>query len=265
MAASKDFSDPLREEVLIQMADTFFRPRKALEEEMDGVLDYAKRLRQRQVQVEGCASLLHHLLVDPQEVEAFWALLDVDTRALYTDIPPRVDCVPHRSPLALTARRRFAKWVERIYGALRAERDVYMNGPPRPGAEAGDREPIVYFRLVETMTDLVNEHVRRLNRSGSLSTALQTAKQFQPTQVDRERITGATSELFAPGFEERLCYRPIDFGALGIKAFPMLPDWKTNQKRLDPFLDGCYRKHAGQIRRRMAALGSGNAGIDKSA
>ena len=75
MAAPKDFSDPLREELLNQMADTFFRPRKTLEEEMDRVVDYAKRLRRRQLDVEGCASLLHHLLVGPQEAGAFWARL----------------------------------------------------------------------------------------------------------------------------------------------------------------------------------------------
>lgn len=263
MASAMDFSDPLREEMLSQMADTFFRRRRGLEREMDLIHEAAERLRRRQQTVEECAALVHHLLVEREEAEAFWKRLGVEAAPFFTDRAPGRERISSARPFALGPARRYRKWVERAYRQLRRERDAYMDGegPGGPGDDAS--EPAEYYRLLEEMTRLVNEHIRDTNQGCRVSTTLQTAKQFDPQKMDRERTTGATSELFAPGLDDRLCFRPLDFEALGLQPFPAIPPWGDAERRVKGFLGQCFRRHRSEIRRRTAALRTPRNGIDK--
>jgi hypothetical protein len=251
VTSSRDFSDPLKEEILTQMADTFFRPRKEVERGMDLVQEYARILKRSRGRLEATAALLHRLLLSTDNMRVLFGLLGVDARPYLTGEAPSASALRRPRPFAWSARNRYLKVVRETYAALKVERDRYMEGERRDG---GGGSPPVYYRLVEEICRQVNQHVHRINSEISPSDTLQFVKRLDPEREERERITGATGNLYAHGMESRFCYRPIPFASLEIPAYPPLPSVEKARPILSRFARTCWRQAPGEVRRRLAAM-----------
>lgn len=221
MGDAKNFSDSLVEEVLTDVAESFFGARKELDDLSDLFMAYVERLLEEARHVEAVAGRLNHILVRNAVRRKFYGMLGIDQPGPYLDsrfIPeaPRISI-----PFAITERGRFIKLVLQFTTELQHASETYTRGPA--DADDGTGEAPVYYNLVRSMCELINEKVCRVRDGMSPACVLQYAKKFDTQHAQQAGVTGATVGTYAHVDSKFQC-RPIDFDQLDLVQFPKLPE-----------------------------------------
>ena len=239
------YAESLEEEVLTELAENFFGTRKALDQKIDRLYELADQLRAREDAVLGRFSFLAFVLLRGRLAGEFWAALGVEpTEGMLTvgELHSRDRGERQR---ALTGRARWTKYVAAAYGAAsdavrehllgsvyvdssESDREDGEPGPEHASGEAvrlsgGKRKKLsVHYRQLVAMHAHVNAEIDRVNRDLPPSGALGYVKQFDVERVEKEKITGGGSAL-GEKLDAGLCFRPVDFDSLRLRAFPELP------------------------------------------
>ena len=218
MGLKRELGTELAQEVLTDVAGTFFETRRRLEAMIETVEAAARRLRVAAGPVAGAAAALWRMLLGDAAARALLGRLGIDpapfaaaARAASLDGPVAV-------PAVLGRRRRYAMAVQDAYRRLAEQVRLYQEGPPE---DAGASSPVVYYNLLREMARLVNRQVDAVNAMLSPSATLQYVKQFNPGQMERERITG--TDTVAGGLDTRMAFGPVHLEAMGLPVFPLLP------------------------------------------
>ena len=255
MGLNDDFIDPLVEEILTDVAGSFFETRRQLDEKIDLFHSYAQALRRKETEVRDPAALLNHLLLRGHQAPAFYEMLNVEGTLLSAAgavVPQNVRlCMP----FAIGFCTRFVKLVCNAYDALQKSCAVYLHGRPEADMTANPDPTKVYYDLVLEMHRLVNQEINRVNASISPSCALQFAKRLNPQMVQKEKVTGGGASD-ARSLDEKLCYTPIDLEALSLKKYPELPEIGTVLPEIKRFCEILCKAHGGKIKEEMADLKS---------
>ena len=252
-----DYDSPLADEVLTDVAQTFFGARRKLDDMIEILKDYADTLEQKAAIVIRQAGTLNYLLVEQERILGFYdAIGVVDPGELYRCTPP--DSLPFLKPgFALSGRGRFAKTVawqyERLWKACREYRCSSAN----PLADAKKVEDAcVDFRLVKAMWEIVNGKIREINEESSPSAVLQYAKGFDSRGEKQSTVAGATAGEYA-GMDRKFVYRPIPLEEMHLHDFPELPAPDHCRRKIRRFCKENYPQIAEDAQRRMKRLKKG--------
>lgn len=254
MCPRNDFGDGLVEEVLTDVAQTFFGSRRELDD-MIGILnDYAGRLRNFGAAIEARAGLINHLLIRQETAREFYRRIGVENPSIYLGGRLSNLSLPDRIPFALTRRSRFTQWLCLAYARLHQGVALYSRGGGEEAyGDAVSPEPGVDYRLLEKMCELINRKIRSVNEGISPASVLQYAKGFDTESEARARITGATSGEYAHIDEKFRCPR-IEFNMLDLKEFTPLPPPEKVRGRIERFSKDCFRIAGSEIGPRVDRL-----------
>jgi hypothetical protein len=255
MGFNDDFIDPLVEEILTDVAGSFFENRRQLDEKIDLFHSYVKALRRKEAEVRDPAALLNHLLLRGHQAPAFYEMLNVEG----TLLTAAGAVVPQNTrlcmPFAIGFRTRFVKLVCNAYEALQKSCAIYLHGRPETDMTTTPDSTQVYYDLVLEMHRLVNQEIKRVNASISPSCALQFAKRLNPQMVQKEQVTGGGASD-ARSLDDKLCYTPIDLQALSLTKYPELPEIGTVLPEIKRFCETLCKAHGEKIKEDMADLKS---------
>ena len=93
------------------------------------------------------------------------------------------------------------------------------------------------------MARIVNQQVVAVNSLMSPSTALQYVKQFNPSQLERERITGGGCQGLAGDLDGCLAFQPVRLKAMGLPVFPLLPPLEQVRRHVCQTAEAAFAAH----------------------
>ncbi|MFZ1953940.1 MAG: hypothetical protein WAU34_00525 [Desulfobacterales bacterium] len=255
MGFNDDFIDPLVEEILTDVAGSFFENRRLLDEKIDLFHSYVQALHFKETEVRNAAALLNYLLLRGDQVPAFYEMLNVEETLLTAAgavVPQNAQlCMP----FAIGFCTRFVKLVCNAYDALQKSCAVYLHGRSKADMTANPDPTKAYYYLVLEMLRLVNQEINRINASISPSCALQFAKKLNPQVVQKEQITGGGASD-TRSLDDKLCYTTIDLEALSLKRYPELPEIGTVLPEIKRFCETLCRNHGRKLKVVVADLKS---------
>jgi hypothetical protein len=247
MNTKTDFSDALADDFLRETATRFFGNRKQLEDMISAFEESVDELRKKEALVVNRAGLLHFILLKGEAAAAFYTALGVDAAEFASETTFTAEVLPEKVPFAINRRQRYIKLVLLAYDALQKEAHIYMHGRYYNDPELSGRENVtIHYRQIETMAELINETVEKINRDMSPVCTLQYARRFHPEMEAMERITGSGGEFgdaTTCSIDQKLAYQPVDFNSLKLKSFPDMPPVETVTPVITGFAKQLYREH----------------------
>lgn len=253
MPPIRDTCDLLAGEVLGEMAGNFFGRRKALEDFILLVGDYARSLQALAAGVGERAGLLNFLLAGPPFSHAFYTAIGVRATSTLMGEDFSSRALPSQMPSALFGAGRFKKLVKWAYERLQNACDSYLYGPPddcRSGADAPEL-PTPSYQLVMEMARRANEEVQKINREVSATGVLQTARKFVPSRPGRHSIEGVQPGMSGERLDRAMAFAPVDIASLSLIEFPPLPEIQQVSDRIAAFCRSHYAAHRQVLRSRM--------------
>ncbi|MEZ4528802.1 MAG: hypothetical protein R2941_23065 [Desulfobacterales bacterium] len=227
MVLRDDYVDSLAEEVLTEMATSFFGARKQVDDSITVLERYAESLRKKAEEVEAGARFLAWMMVSPETVAQFYQTIGIseNTFPLEGEVSDRF--LPGEMPGALTAKGVFVKLTIHAYKTLQKLCDEYMNGKKANDMEKHDPNAIDSgYRIMQALCQLVNEQINKINSEMRPGQTLRYFKRFSPGTETKEDITGGMT-FGASGSECRLnralAFEPIDMNSFCLKEYPVLP------------------------------------------
>jgi hypothetical protein len=247
MAPSDDVSDVLAEELMTEMAGSFFGDRRRMERRMAVLDDLAGQLKARAGRVDDRARLFHRVATTPEKGRELLNRLSVDAAAFPAEAGVPRRALPERTPAAFTPKGAYVKLMETAYHRLQTAAAGYMGEAVSDG-NGGEAEEEPTYRLIEAIARLLNEEIAQLNQNRSPSQVLRAAKRFRTADPSREAVTGGGAH-FGDGFgvDQGMAFSPIRLEDYDLRTFPRLPSLETNRSAVSRFAAKTY-----ETRREMA-------------
>lgn len=221
MGLLDEWGDALVEEGLREAADTFFGTRKAVDDEIAFFESRVAALKSKALDVRAWFAGLNCLLGDETGTREFFDALDVrlPDPELYS---ARMCSLQFHRPRGFTRKGLYVKAVWAVYEPLARMVEDYMHGshyqdPRQPGRVLTS---VNHAQLVRHCAD-INERIARTNESNRPSESLGFARRMNPSERDRENITGGGGQTWS--LDEDMAFVPLDFAGYGLPVFPDLP------------------------------------------
>jgi hypothetical protein len=254
MSSHKNFSDSMAEEVLTDMADTFFGARKELEHTIKAFQSLVETLREKETEVDAGAGFLNHLLLYGRAGSDFYTSIKVDTPSILLESKIPDQTLLPKVPFALTSKGKFIKLVLRAYDALQEACDEYINGKYYKDPEEEVKRVTVHYKQIKIMCEIINEDIQKINRNLNPACVLEYAKGLDYETREKERITGGTLDGYTCSIQEKLEYKPIDFDSLHLKEYPALPKKDSVISEIRSFCKKIYSKNKADIDKLISDL-----------
>ncbi len=232
MKSFDDLSDMLAEEVLGDMAGSFFGARVEIDEMIELFEEFVEALREKSEQVSKKAGLLNTLLIDLSTAEKFYSRLKVDPGNLPEKKAYSKEVLPEKWPFGFTEKSVFTKLFLFAYECTqKACRDYVRGGKAASDSKKEDLKSSVNYTMLVNMCRIINEKIKEVNKRSAVCT-LQYTRQLKPEILEKEYITGGG--LAEPGCEDldhKMEFRPLDFESYNLDQYPELP--KLDQVKSD--------------------------------
>jgi len=249
-----EYDSPLTEEVLRDVAQTFFGTRKRLDDMIDILEAFARILRKKAALVQRQAGLLHYLLVTDTLAARFYEAVGAGDPGDLSGCRPPDPLPPRQIPFAFSDRGRFVKMVVDQYLFLHRACREYQCSSANPLVDVRrEEEACVDARLVKAVWELVNQKIREVNEESSPSAVLQYAKGLDARGEKQSRVAGATVGEYA-GMDQKFVYRPIALDQMGLKQFPDLPKLEACRPKIKRFCKSVYPQIRREVGRRLRRL-----------
>lgn len=244
------FADTLRDEVVSEMAETFFGARRELEKSIEAWDALAAKLQKRLTVLAERATCLGFLLFDETGEEGFYRLLGVEPGP-FTELAGRAQaaCIAKMDvPFGFSRTRRYIKLVQRTYEVFRKELDEYLHGawsddPGRPGRKVLSPN----LSTLKNMAADINEQVDKVNAWQNPSCALRVIRNMDQEELERRQVTGATLQDADCGLDQSMAFRHVDPAGMGFPELPFLPAWEQMSDRLDRYVRRLCELHADDV------------------
>ncbi len=257
MSDLKDFANQLQQEVVTDMAASYFGDRKNLDDMIVVFNSMVEEFRAQEPRLFQAAARLHRLLLDRQTARDFYIALDIVPSCIpFTDEVPRpfFDTLP----LSLTGTGRYKRCIYRAYDLFQKVADEYLNGQYYDDPEMKGRKRLtVHYLRLKALAEHINEEVVRVNESISPSGALRYVRAMDPVQVERENMIGQACLIEGCGLDADLKFSPIDFDGLGLAVVQDLPSLFKVKPQIRLFCKEIYPSRKQDIQDAMAALRDG--------
>lgn len=254
MADFKDYADQLQQEVVTDMAESYFGARKDVDDMLEVFNSMTEELRQLGPKLSQAAARLHCLLLDRDTAKNFYISLDVVPSCIpYTDEVPRPFF--DELPFAFTGVGRYERCVFRAYDLLQKTADEYLNGKyfDDPDHKGRKRLTVHYLRLL-ALAEHINEEIARVNAT-TIGGTLQYVKGMDPETMQRERMMG-DSMSGEDSMSKDMTFEPINFDELGLLVVQDLPSLYKVKGLIRNFCREFYGKRREDIVKAMHFLKS---------
>lgn len=224
MNSIDDLGDMLAEEVLSEMACTFFGSRVEVDEMVELFEQYAEELKQKSEEVSLKAGLLNILLIDSNTINEFYGKLGVKPEDLLDKKTYTKDVLPQKMPFGLTEKSKYIKLILIAYDSLQKACNTYVRGNDIMGYEKEDDKKVsINYTLLMNMSKMINEKIKQVNEKSPVCT-LSYTRQLQPEKIEKENIAGTQfSELGCDDLDQKMKIKPLDFESYDIDKYPELP------------------------------------------
>lgn len=257
MADFRDIADQLRQDVVTDMAESYFGDRKELDDKIFAFNYMVEEFKAQVPRLSQAAARLHALLLDPNNARDFYISLDIVPSCIpFSDeaARPFFDSLP----FALTGAGRYARCVCRAYDLFQQVADDYINGhyyndPDSPGRK---RLTIHYLRL-RALADHINGEVERLNTTKAPSGVLRYVKRMDVHQAELEDVLGQACLMDGCDMDIELEFSPVDFDGLGLPVVQDLPRLSLVKPLIKQFCKERYPSRKQDIKVAMDALRDG--------
>lgn len=254
MSTYKTLADAMEQEVLTEMAGTFFGARKHIDDMLEEFQRLVEDLRVREGLVFSRVHFLRALLLDSEgEAGLFRALgLGESPFADGRDHPGSHSWRPGSLPFALFGSSRYAKAVALAYAEVHAACVSYMLGEyVADPVNRGRKIMTVSRRQVMQLGEYLNQRIDKLNREQSPSAVLQYARSIR--SCDDTGQGAITCELGAESLDKGLTFRPLDLTGLDIWSAPELPAPESCAEALRAYCEGFYKAREKELDLVLAA------------
>ncbi len=249
MTFKDDVADALSDEVLTEMAESFFGERIHLDNLLALLEEYVETLHRKAAHIEDHARFLNRLLLEEKHMAHFYEAIGMATIPFPKDAAFSEERLPERVPRALTARGEYLKLVSRAYETLQKSVEDYMNGNQNTGESRRTEDEDAYYSLVRSMVALINAEIRKVNKNRSPGDVLQSAHRFRSNDTDKAIITGGDSFYGdSSSFSRSLYYDPVDFDTLKLRRFPVPPPHSRVNSRIENFCTRLYYRNEGKVK-----------------
>lgn len=247
----ESLSDILAMEGLKEAADTFFGKRSNLERDIDIFYKKVKNLQRSIFRIDDALrSLFFCLLGEQNFFDQFWQKLGLDSE-IFGEIKPGLE-IKLSVPFALGARSRYTRLISRIYKELCLRLETYLNGevyddPKFPGRKLRT----VYYAQIKEWCERINLEVDNVNNNYQASGALQFARRIGAAESAQNSIAniGNLTDL-----NSSMSFTKIDFSALGLKEYPLLPSPEDAQSAIKDICHAVYKSRSKDVLKLLEGL-----------
>ncbi|SDL17555.1 hypothetical protein SAMN05660337_2354 [Maridesulfovibrio ferrireducens] len=248
MAAFKDLSNALADEVLNDMADNFFGARKDIDDTMEYFESLSKQLFENVDEIFESCALLQKVCLGEVGYKEFWDLAGINPE-LY-NFPEQTECssFDDTPSFSLTNKTEYTKWVSIAYHQLARRIEAYMNGlitdnEANHGRKMRSLNRMDFYLFAED----INRKIDKVNKNISPSDVLKFTKSLDPETVVKENITGCVGPDCS-AIDSQMAFKPIVIEELGLPEFPDLPDGKHTPPFIQDFCSQMYSKNKSQVK-----------------
>lgn len=240
MSSQKTLADSLEQEVLTEMAGTFFGARKNVDDLLDEFHREVEELKAREGAVYARVLFLRGLLLGFEGETAFFRALGLAETPFSQEHGRVMDTWrPERLPSALLPSWRWRKAVELAYSELCKSCEVYEHGEyTEDRRRRGKKVLTVNRQQVLRLADYLNGRIAKLNQEMSPSSVLQYARSIR--SGDDMGKGSIMNELGAESLDRGLTFQPLDLAALGLWQAPKLPKPEACAEKIRTFCDEYY-------------------------
>jgi hypothetical protein len=232
MKPSNDLGDILVEEVMCDMAETFFGSRVEIDEMLELFEEYVEELKKKSEGVSLRAGLLNSLLMDSNTMRKFYSHLNLDPETLLKKNIYSEKVLPEKMPISITDKSEFTKLFLFAYEALQKACSAYDHDDL---LEEDDKNQPINYALLVNMSRVINEKIKKVNERSTVCT-LQYARQFKSETLEKEHVVGAGfSETGCEGIDRNMKFRPLKFDSYKIEKYPELPKIETVKSKISAF------------------------------
>ena len=256
MADFDQFAKGLSDEVMTDMAETFFGNRARLEKDMDRYENHVQRLKKRLEAVCGRFVFLKKILPGDLMPGAFFSSLGAEPPVFPIDAPSLSQGF-YPPPRAFTTKGRWYKYLLKSYGLFWRSLDEYMYGRYVPEKGKGVKKRLTVNRksLYGFYEDL-NSRIRELNSTSSPVCVLQYVKAMDPDQMEREKVTGATLSGYACSLDDKMSFAPVEFDSQVFPEFEPCPNPEVAEPLIKDFCNRQYGPNKRAIAKAMKSVAS---------
>ena len=236
MGPIKDIGDMLVEEVLTDVATTYFSERKEIEDQVRLFGRYVNDLAQKELKITKLIAGLNYLLLKKAYVVDFFQNLGLTPDSFITvDRELYTDTLPGELPRAFTLKSKYAQLVLSAYTQLQKAISAYMEGEEDYNSFSEEKrrhKMEVNYNMVLHMAQLINEKINLLNEKKSPSSVLQFAKSLNTELSEKERVTGAMSSDYEKRLNKKMVINVIDMDKISITTYPRPPETREVRKKI---------------------------------
>ncbi len=240
MSSQKTLADSLEQEVLTEMAGTFFGARKNVDDLLEEFRRQVEELRAREGAVYARVLFLRGLLLGYEGEVEFFRALGMPGSPFSLEHGRVLDTWrPERLPFALLTSWRWRKAVELAYAELCKSCEVYEHGEYTDDRrKRGKKVLTVNRQQVLRLADYLNGRIVKLNQEMSPSSVLQYARSIRSS--DDMGKGAIMNELGAESLDRGLTFQPLDVAGLGLWKAPDLPKPEACAEKILAFCEGFY-------------------------
>jgi hypothetical protein len=232
MKPSNDLGDILVEEVMCDMAETFFGSRVEIDDMLELFEEYVEELKKKNEGVSLRAGLLNTLLIDSKTMREFYSYLNLDPENLLKKSSYSVKVLPEKIPISITDKSEFTKLFLFAYESLQKACSDYAHDDI---LEEDDKDQQVNYALLVNMSRVINEKIKKVNERSTVCT-LQYARQFKTETIEKEHVVGAGfSKNGCDGIDRNMKFKPLKFDSYKIEKYPELPKVETVKSNITAF------------------------------
>ncbi len=257
MSDLKDFADGLQQEVVTDMAESYFGDRKNLDDMIAAFNIMVLEFRSSGLALYQAAARLHCLLLDRQTAKDFYIALDIVPSCIpFSDEVPRPFF--ESLPFAFTGVGRYERCVFRAYSIFQKVADEYVNGRyfNDPEMQGRKRLTVHYLRL-KALAEYINDEVERVNANQSPTGMLRYVKRMDTEKCEREDMIGQACLLEGGELDSDLKFSSIDFEGQELPVVQDLPSLVKVKPLIKDFCKEIYPSRKEDIKRAMASLRDG--------
>ncbi len=248
MSDFKDLTNALKDEVLSDMADSFFGARVDVDDALELFHVFSEKLHVKLYRVFRDCALLEKICLGADGFDDFWVSTGMSRNRF--NYPAGVECtrIIDRPPFAFTSRGEYIKWFGIAYDMLAASIDEYMNGSIKKDGN-GRKMRTVNRQDFFSMAEEINVKIEKVNRNVTASDVLQFTKSLDPAAVQKESIAGCVGPK-CKVIDEEMAFHLITIKDIDFPGFPDLPE----RRKMDSYISGYCSQVWARDKQRVKAL-----------
>ncbi|WP_432736266.1 hypothetical protein [Maridesulfovibrio sp. FT414] len=252
MADFKDLSDALTDEVLSEMADSFFGARVDVDEALEFFHEVSEQLHAKLYSIFRACVLLEKICLGRKEFDDFWISAGISRDHFH--YPQGVECaVPNESPsFSFTSKGEYIKWFTIAYELLSYRITDYMHGIYRDDGN-GRKVRTANREDFFSMAEEINIKIEKVNRNVTASDVLHFTKSLDPTELQKENIAGCVGPM-CKAIDDEMAFKVITIKDIEFPEFPDLPHKKEISSYISEFCSITYSSEKDRVKALLKEL-----------